>query len=423
MNNSLVNRSKRIGAFLLAALLAAPGFLNGAEQGKGKKGCAEAAKEEQQRAEAIRKVCRAAGIGPGNAIADIGCGGGVDTVTFASVVGPTGKVYAEEIASDSLTNMIQKVRALNLEQVVPVLGRSADPCLPLGALDLEYMHFVFHHFAHPREMLHQLWLGLKPGGLLVIIDREKGPLKVWVEDETREKKHNWTGETTVVRLARESGFLFEEALEDVWFEKEPFVLAFRKPAKPTAAVLDPDPALPFKADAVVKTLALAKGKHAKLAFFGLDQSRMLLPALQKKLGPGAAIYDVLIEEWATSTNEIAPTPPGVKAQVLRTAAGKLPPSADQLTFSGVVFADAYHRIWDPAKLLAQLREKLPKSGWVVVLDRNGPAGEARRVAGHRRHIAPALVREDFARAGFELVSELKPPAPDRFLLRFRVRGG
>ena len=130
-----------------------------------------------------------------------------------------------------------------------------------------------------------------------------------------------------------------------------------------------------------------------------------------------------IEEWATSTNEIAPTPPGVKAQVLRTAAGKLPPSADQLTFSGVVFADAYHRIWDPAKLLAQLREKLPKSGWVVVLDRNGPAGEARRVAGHRRHIAPALVREDFARAGFELVSELKPPAPDRFLLRFRVRGG
>jgi hypothetical protein len=33
MNNSLVSRSKRIGAFLLAALLAAPGFLNGAEEG------------------------------------------------------------------------------------------------------------------------------------------------------------------------------------------------------------------------------------------------------------------------------------------------------------------------------------------------------------------------------------------------------
>jgi ubiquinone/menaquinone biosynthesis C-methylase UbiE len=423
MSESLERRSKGIGGFLLAALLAAPGFSNGAEQDNAKKGCAEAAKDEQRGAEAIRKVCRAAGIGSGNAVADIGCGEGVDTVTLASVVGPKGKVYAEEIAPGAFTNMIKRVRALNLEQVVPVLGQSANPCLPPGLLDLEYMHYVFHHFSHPREMLQQLWLGLKPGGRLVIVDREKGPLRVWVEDKAREKNHNWTGETTVVRLARESGFLFEEALEDVWFEKEPFVLVFRKPAKLTAAPMDPDPALPFKGEAVVKTLALPKGRQAKLAFFGLDQSRVLLPPLQKKLGRGAAIYDVLIEEWATSTNEIPPTPPGVKAEVLRTTAGRLPPSADHMTFNAVVFADAYDRIWEPAKLLEQLREAVPKDGWVVVLDRKGPAGEARRIAGHHRRIDPALVRDDFARAGFELVSEPKPPAPDRFLLRFRVRRG
>jgi SAM-dependent methyltransferase len=423
MNSPLVSRPKRIGAFLLAAFLVAPGFIRAAEEGNAKKAGAEEAKKEQQRAEAIRKVCRAVGIGPGNAVADIGCGEGVDTVTFASVVGPTGKVYAEEISPSALTNMIQKVRALNLEQVVPVLGQSADPCLPPGALDLEYMHYVFHHFSHPREMLRQLWLGLKPGGLLVIIDREKGPLRVWVEDETREKNHNWTGETTVVRLARESGFLFEAALEEDWVEKEPFVLAFRKPAKPTVAGLDPDPASPFKADPVVKALALPQGKQAKLALFGLNQGRALLPALQKKLGRRATIYDVVVEEWATSTNEIPPTPLSVKVKVLRTTGGKLPPAADPLTFNAVVFADAYHRIWEPAKLLAQLREKLPKDGWVVVLDRIGPAGETRRLAGHHRHISPALVREDFSRAGFELVSVLKRPAPDRFMLRFRVRGG
>ena len=104
MNDSLVNCCKRMGAFLLAALLAAPLFLNGAEQGKEKKGGAEEAKNEQQRTEAIKKVCRALGIGPGDAIADIGCGGGVDTVTFAGVVGPAGKVYAEEIAPGALTN-------------------------------------------------------------------------------------------------------------------------------------------------------------------------------------------------------------------------------------------------------------------------------------------------------------------------------
>jgi len=55
-------------------------------------------------------------------------------------------------------------------------------------------------------------------------------------------------------------------------------------------------------------------------------------------------------------------------------------------------------------LISSARE-MPKDGWVVVADRNGPAGETRRIAGHHRRIAPALVREDFARAGFELVSE------------------
>lgn len=414
---------KWIGTFLLAALLAAPGLMNGAQSGKGKKGDAESAIAEQRRAEAIQKVCSALGVGPGDAIADIGCGGGADTVTFASVVGPSGKVYAEEIVPGVLTNMIKKVRALNLEQVVPILGQSTNPCLPAEALDLEYMHSVFHHFAYPREMLRQLWLGLKPGGLLVIIDREKGPLKLWVEDETREKKHTWTGETAVVRLARESGFLFETALENLWHEKEPFVLVFRKPAKPMAALLDPDPALPLRAGRVVKALALSKQRPGSVVFFGLDQSRSLLPALQKGLGRGAAIYDVVLEEWATTTNEVPTTPGGVEAQVLRTSRGQLPASADQLTFGAVVLADAYHRLWEPAKLLNQLRERLPQDGWVAVLDRKGPAGEARRMAGHHRRIDPALVREDFAQAGFELVGELKPPAPDRFLLRFRVRGG
>ncbi len=422
-NTTLAIPTKRFGVLLLAALLAAPGWLNGAEQNKGKKEDADAARKEQQRAEAVRKLCQAVRIGSGKAVADIGCGGGADTVTFAGVVGPTGKVYAEEIAPGALTNMIKKVRALNLEQVVPILGQSTDPCLPPGALDLEYMHFVFHHFSHPHEMLHHLWLGLKPGGLLVIIDREKGPPRGWVEDETREKKHNWIGETTVVRLARESGFLFEAALENVWYEKEPFVLAFRKPAKSTATLVDPDQALSIKPDAVVKTLALSKRKHAKLAFFGLDQSRALLPALQERLGRKARIYDVVIEEWATSTNEIPPVPVGVKVEVLRTTKGRLPPSAEQLDFGAVVFADTYHLIWDPAKLLEQLRPRLPKGGCVVVLDRKGPAGETRRIAGHHGCIAPDLVRADFAQAGFELVSELKPPAPDRFLLRFRVRGG
>jgi len=94
-----------------------------------------------------------------------------------------------------------------------VLGQSQDPRLPDGFADLVYMNRVFHHFAQPQAMLERLWFDLKPGGFLVIVDREKGPLTHWAPVARREKEHHWTGETTVVRVAREAGFLFHDGLK------------------------------------------------------------------------------------------------------------------------------------------------------------------------------------------------------------------
>lgn len=161
--------------------------------------------------------------------ADIGAGNGRDTWLFAEIVGETGKVYPEEIGEDMVRSLKASAEKKKLTQVLAVLGRSDDPCLPAESIDLAYMSRVYHHFAKPREMLRGIWRSLKPGGYLVIVDQRRGTLRDWVPRHVREEKHHWIAETTVVREAREEGFAFFACAEQLWHEDDPFALVFRRP--------------------------------------------------------------------------------------------------------------------------------------------------------------------------------------------------
>ncbi len=396
---------------LAALLLLAPPSATRAAESRGRSG---------QRTEAVKHLCERLGIGKGKVVADIGCGRGGDTMTFAEIVGPQGTVLAEEISKDNLETVLNVSQERHLGQVVPILGHTEDPRLPNGLADLEYMHFVFHHFAEPRQMLEHLWYDLKPGGAMVIIDQKKGPLRDWVETEERESHHHWTGETTVVRLAREAGFRFDGVAEDGWFETDPFVLVFRKPNDLAQPAGDPDLPLPLDAAACVDALPLPAVDPARIAFIGLDRGRALLPVLQNRQKPAVRITEVVLEEWAITKEEILQADAGAVQQVLRTVNGDLPTLTNR-TFNAVIFADAYDRLWEPDKLLARLRQALVPDGFVAVIDRTGPADESRRLAGHHRRISPKQVRDDMKEAGFKEVQELKPPAKDRCFLIFRDR--
>lgn len=413
------NAANRIRVFsvLLCAFLALA-LAHGAEPGKSGKGGPRV--DPAKRAEAVKRLCEHLGVGTGKTIADVGCGNGADTMTFAEIVGPSGKVYGEEIEQKPLDAMMQKAKDRQLNHVLPVLGVTEDPKLPEGALDLIYMHQVFHHFAKPLDMLSHFWRNLRPGGCLVIIDRQKGPQREWIDLAQREKKHFWIGETTVVRQARESGFRFESSLDDLWADKDHFVLVFRKPKDLKKPNGDPDLPLALKGKSVVSALPeLARNSPAVL-FLGIDQGREVLPALQQ-LKSKPHIYDVMLEEWTTVKNEL---PKGLSADannILRTTNGQLPSVTGK--FQAALFADGYSRLWDPAPLLQQLRQSLATDGYVAILDRNGPENEPRHPAGHNRRIGAGLVKADMEHAGFELVKELKAPAKDRFYLLFKARPG
>jgi len=391
----------------LAAIVLATACLSGAGQRQ----------PPSSRSDAIRALCQRLGIGPGATIADVGCGDGPDTMVFASIVGEDGTVFAQEIDAARLKRVVDAAGKRGFHQIVPVLGRTEDPHLPNGSLDFIYMNRVFHHFARPRAMLEHFVSDLKPGGWLVIVDQQEGPLTDWAPAESREGQHHWTSELAVVRMAREAGFRFEDLLDDLWFERPPFVLAFRKPLPMPADPGDPDLPQPLDAPALVRALPLAELQESPVLFFGLDAARPVLPALQNLLPANARLLDVVLEEWALSREELVPSARTPDIEVLRTEKGDLALPSD-IRPGLILFADAYHRLWNPAPLLRRLHQQTPPSGRLVVLDRKGPDAEPRRLAGHHRRISPELVEKEMREAGFLLRRTIPAPAPDRFLMIF-----
>jgi ubiquinone/menaquinone biosynthesis C-methylase UbiE len=125
---------------------------------------------EREDEEAPERALRILKIPKGANVADIGAGSGYMTVRIAKIVGPTGKVYANDIQPGMLDLLQKNVQKAKLTNVVPVLGAIDDPRLPPGAIDLAIMVDVYHEFSRPQAMLQKLYAALKPGGRLVLLE-------------------------------------------------------------------------------------------------------------------------------------------------------------------------------------------------------------------------------------------------------------
>jgi len=368
----------------------------------------------KDRTASIRAIVSSLGLGEGSAIADIGAGNGKDTWVFAEIVGKTGKVYAEEIAEDKVKSLMNAAEEKSLDQVIAVLGRSDDPCLPPDSIDLAYMNRVYHHFAKPREMLRGIWRSLKPSGYLVVVDQRRGTLQDWVPRHIREKKHHWIAETTVVREAREEGFVFFKCAEQFWYEKAPFILIFRRPDKLKAPGNDPDQFKPLAVDGYVNLFLPPNGRYQNPVFVALGEARSLIgPILEHSNGRG---LDIVLEEWATQKEERPWLPHGVSLPSVLTKNGD--PNLGDEPIDVAFFMDSYHLLFHGKTLLSKLHEKLMPTGRVYVLDRSARKLQSRREASHRREILPKTVEQEMAEAGFSLWFRGPRLARDRFLLVF-----
>jgi ubiquinone/menaquinone biosynthesis C-methylase UbiE len=117
-----------------------------------------------------------AGVTPGMSVADIGAGEGYYTVRLSRVVGPRGRVLAEDIVPSTRDRLALRVQREGLDNVAVRLGLPENPKLPAASFDHIFLVHVYHEVDRPYEFLWHLRQGLKDGGQVVVVDADR-PVK------------------------------------------------------------------------------------------------------------------------------------------------------------------------------------------------------------------------------------------------------
>jgi len=135
-------------------------------------GAAQSGSSSRDRIEQPDKVMEATGVKPGLVIGEIGAGQGYFTFWLAKGVGATGKIYANDIDRSALDKLEARRDAEKAANIETILGTVDDPLFPAGALDMVFIVNAFHDLARPVELLANLRPALKPGAIVVIMDRD-----------------------------------------------------------------------------------------------------------------------------------------------------------------------------------------------------------------------------------------------------------
>jgi predicted methyltransferase len=127
----------------------------------------DANREAYQRATGVLKALE---VSRGEWVADLGAGSGYYSMRLSDVVGPAGKVFAEDISESSMRWLHQRVKAFDLRNVEVVKGEADNSKLPADSVGAVLVVNTYHHFAQHQAMGEQILRILKPGGRLVIAD-------------------------------------------------------------------------------------------------------------------------------------------------------------------------------------------------------------------------------------------------------------
>ena len=115
------------------------------------------------------KILRMFGLGKGVFdVADFGCGYG--TFTFPAALMIKGKIYAFDIEPAMIKAVEQKAKALNRNNVVPILRDFISEGSGLGDLSVDFvMLFNILHVENPVDLLKEAYRILRKGGKVGII--------------------------------------------------------------------------------------------------------------------------------------------------------------------------------------------------------------------------------------------------------------
>jgi ubiquinone/menaquinone biosynthesis C-methylase UbiE len=122
------------------------------------------------------EVMELAGTRAGMSVADVGAGEGYYTIRLARVVGPKGRVLAEDIVPDVRDALSDRIQRERLDNVSVKLGTPDNPMLPAQSFDRVFLVHMYHEVRSPYAFLWHLRDSVKPDGLVVVVDSNR-PIK------------------------------------------------------------------------------------------------------------------------------------------------------------------------------------------------------------------------------------------------------
>ena len=132
--------------------------------------------DARDRAGEAEDVMELAGVKADMSVADVGAGEGYYTVRLAKVVGDKGRVLAEDIVPDIRDQLSDRVQRERLDNVAVKLGTADNPMLPAASFDRVFLVHMYHEVANPYAFLWHMREGVKPDGLVVLVDADR-PVK------------------------------------------------------------------------------------------------------------------------------------------------------------------------------------------------------------------------------------------------------
>jgi arsenite methyltransferase len=109
-------------------------------------------------------------LNPGDAILDIGCGAGVDSLVAAHLVGPGGRVVGLDVTAAMVERARASLARLGLAHVTFQVGEAEALPFPDNDFDAVISNGVFNLTLDKKKALHEAHRVLKPGGRLMLAD-------------------------------------------------------------------------------------------------------------------------------------------------------------------------------------------------------------------------------------------------------------
>lgn len=127
-------------------------------------------------------------IHEGEAVLDIGCGAGVDTLVAAKMVGPSGTATGVEMVPDMLARARENLKMMGLKNATFIEGSAEELPLPDRSFDVAISNGVFNLVIDKARALEETVRALKPGGRLMVADQI---LTGELSRETKARVESW----------------------------------------------------------------------------------------------------------------------------------------------------------------------------------------------------------------------------------------